>query len=85
MNTLLWFQQDLRLVDNPAFDFALATDSPVIAIYIHSPLEDAPWSAGAASLWWLHNSLQNLEAQLVKRNIKLHYFNDNSVSAFAVE
>lgn len=79
MNTLLWLQRDLRLIDNPALDFALATNQPVIAVYIHSPLEDAPWAAGAASRWWLHNSLQKLEGQLAKRNIKLHFFNENSI------
>jgi deoxyribodipyrimidine photo-lyase len=78
MNTLLWFQRDLRLTANPALDWALQQDMPVIAIYIHSPEEDEPWAAGAASRWWLHHSLEKLHSDLQKLNIELQFFHDNS-------
>lgn len=79
MNTLLWCQRDLRIQDNPALQWALQQGNPIVAIYIHSPDEDAPWSEGAASRWWLHNSLLKLSTSLLDINIKLHFFNNNSV------
>ncbi|WP_412851667.1 cryptochrome/photolyase family protein [Ectothiorhodospira shaposhnikovii] len=54
---LLWLRRDLRLADNPALAHALRTGQPVIPVYIHAPEEEAPWSPGAASRWWLHHSL----------------------------
>lgn len=79
MNTLLWFQRDLRLHHNPALNWAIQQGKPIIAIYIHSPEEDAPWSEGAASRWWLHHSLKKLSAELLKLGITLHFFRGNSV------
>lgn len=79
MNTLLWFQRDLRLNHNPALNWALQQDKPIIAVYIYSPEEDAIWTEGGASRWWLHHSLEKLSADLLKLNIKLHFFKDNSV------
>ena len=78
-NTLLWFQRDLRVHDNPALNWALQQDKPIVAIYIHSPQENAPWAEGAASRWWLHQSLKKLSADLLQLNIKLHFFNADSV------
>ena len=80
MKTLLWFQRDLRIQDNPALQWALQTGNAIEAIYIHSPEEDGPWSEGAASRWWLHNSLKKLAVDLEKLNIKLHFFKSNSVA-----
>ena len=79
MNTLLWFQRDLRLNHNPALNWALQQDKPIIAVYIYSPEEDAIWTEGGASRWWLHHSLEKLSADLLKLNIKLHFFKDSSV------
>lgn len=79
MNTLLWFQRDLRITDHPGLEFAIERGQPIIAIYIDSPEEDAPWAAGAASRWWLHNSLHNHGQQLENLNIKLHFFKARSV------
>ena len=80
MNTLIWFQRDLRVQSNAALSWAIAQDKPIVAVYIHSPEENAPWAEGAASRWWLHNSLKNLEADLLKLNIKLHFFHASSVA-----
>jgi len=79
MNTLLWFQRDLRLHHNPSLDWALSQSKPVIAVYIHSPQEDAPWSEGAASRWWLQQSLSSLKKDLLELNINLHCIKGNSV------
>jgi len=83
MNTLLWFQRDLRLNDNPALSWALQQGKPVIAVYIYSPEEDAIWTEGAASRWWLHQSLKKLFDDLLKLDIKLQFFKANSVKSIS--
>lgn len=83
MNTLLWFQRDLRLNDNQALSFALQQSKPIIAIYIYSPQEDATWTEGGASRWWLHQSLKKLSDDLLKLNIKLQFFKANSVEVIS--
>jgi len=61
---LLWFRNDLRLADHPALQAAIASGSPVLPVFIWSPEEEAPWSPGGASRWWLHQSLRELQAAL---------------------
>jgi len=63
MPTLLWFRQDLRLTDNPALAAAIKL-GPVIPVFVWSPTEEGAWSPGAASQWWLHQSLKSLDADL---------------------
>ncbi|MCX2723005.1 cryptochrome/photolyase family protein [Roseibium salinum] len=63
MTTLVWFRQDLRTGDNPAFHQA-AMQGPVLPVFI---LEDPSQSGethplGRASRWWLHHSLAALKA-----------------------
>ncbi len=62
--TLLWFRLDLRLTDNPALEAAIRQGGPVIPVFIWSPEEEGPWEPGAASRWWLHHSLTQLEESL---------------------
>jgi deoxyribodipyrimidine photo-lyase len=64
MSTLVWFRQDLRLADNPALRSAAAGGEPVIPVYIFAPGEEAAWSPGGASQWWLHQSLSRLRESL---------------------
>jgi deoxyribodipyrimidine photo-lyase len=61
---IVWFRRDLRLADNPALSEALAGGAAVIPCYIHAPDEEAPWSPGAASRWWLHEALESLDTDL---------------------
>src|SRR5580658_7919107 len=69
--TLLWLRQDLRLRDNSALRAAAARGLPVIPVYIWSPEEEGGWAPGAASRWWLHESLQALEASLREVGLRL--------------
>jgi deoxyribodipyrimidine photo-lyase len=62
--TLLWLRLDLRLADNPALHAAVKWNAPVIPIFIWSPQEEGDWPPGAASRWWLHQSLRALDTQL---------------------
>ncbi len=68
---LLWFGLDLRLADNPALQKALAGNSAVIPVFIWAPEEESPWAPGAASRWWLHQSLEELQASLIRHGSKL--------------
>ncbi len=62
--TLIWLRRDLRLADNPALALALTRGELPLVLYIHAPEEEAPWTPGAASRWWLHQSLASLELRL---------------------
>lgn len=68
MTTILWFRQDLRLSDHPAFLHA-AQNGPVIPVYIRD--EATAWPMGAASRWWLHVALADLAGNLEKCGAKL--------------
>jgi deoxyribodipyrimidine photo-lyase len=71
MTTLVWFRRDLRLADNPALHAAHAIGAPVVPLYIHAPGEEGAWAPGAASRWWLHESLQSLAADLASAGSRL--------------
>ncbi len=59
-----WFRLDLRLADNPALHAAVNRGEPVLPVFIWSPAEESPWEPGAASRWWLHQSLASLDKSL---------------------
>ncbi len=69
--SVVWFRNDLRLADNPALTAAIARGGPVIPLFIWSPEEEGRWPPGAASRWWLHQSLKRLEADFRKRGSRL--------------
>jgi deoxyribodipyrimidine photo-lyase len=64
---ILWFRQDLRLLDNPALEAALLTAPHVTPVYILA--DDAP--IGGAARWWLHHSLAALAASLKDKGAAL--------------
>jgi deoxyribodipyrimidine photo-lyase len=68
--TILWLRHDLRLDDNPALAAAAARGA-VVPVFIWSPEEEAPWEPGAASRWWLHQSLEQLAAAFAKLGVPL--------------
>ena len=61
--TLIWFQNDLRLSDNQALDYAYKNNHEVIFLYIY----DQSIPIGSASKWFLHQSLHSLKADLKKK------------------
>ena len=68
---LVWFRQDLRVANNPALNAALERGTAVVPVYVWSPEEEGAWSPGAASRWWLHQSLAALSGEIEKRSSRL--------------
>jgi deoxyribodipyrimidine photo-lyase len=60
---IIWFRQDLRISDHAALS-AAAAKGPIIPVYILDDETPAAWKMGAASRWWLHNSLENLKTKI---------------------
>lgn len=69
--TIVWLRQDLRLRDNPALHAAAVRGGPVVPVYIWSREEEGDWPPGAASRWWLHESLAKLHQSLQARGSRL--------------
>lgn len=61
--TIVWFRQDLRIIDNPALTFA-ADNGSIIPVYIYDDNAPANAELGGASKWWLHHSLISLNKSL---------------------
>lgn len=61
--TLVWFRNDLRLNDNPAWSIA-CEQGEFIALYIKHDIKDTSYNMGAASRWWLHYAFEDLNIQL---------------------
>jgi len=80
--SLLWFRQDLRLADNPALLAAVRHGGPVIPVFIWSPEDAGRWQLGAASRWWLHQSLAQLDVSLRQRGSRLIIRRGPALEAF---
>ena len=70
VRTIVWFRQDLRLADNPALSHA-AAQGEVVPVFIWAPGEEGDWPPGAASRWWMHQSLAALDADLRRLGSRL--------------
>ena len=66
-NAIVWFRQDLRLCDNPAFTNACRNHDFIIPLYI---LDDTT-TIGQAQRWWLHHSLNSLNYDLKNFGLNL--------------
>ena len=60
---IVWFRSDLRVADHPALAAAARTGRPVVPVFVFDT-GNRHALPGAASRWWLHNSLQRLAADL---------------------
>lgn len=68
---IVWFRQDLRVRNHKALSAAVASGSPVIAVYILDDATPGEWKMGGASRWWLHKSLEALAGELQTRGAAL--------------
>lgn len=69
--SIVWFRRDLRLADNPALLAAAQRGQPVVCLFVWAPEEEGDWAPGAASRWWLHQSLIQLDASLRQHGSQL--------------
>ena len=74
---IVWFRQDLRLNDNPAFAAAIRSKAPIVPVFI----DDTTYgrSAGKISLWWRNKSLAALADELKTRGLELIYREGNGL------
>ena len=73
-----WFRQDLRIEDNLSLSAASKAGS-LIPIYILDDINSKEFSMGAASKWWLFQSLKSLNDSL---NGNLHIFKGDPKEIF---
>ncbi|EQB17660.1 deoxyribodipyrimidine photo-lyase [Novosphingobium lindaniclasticum LE124] len=67
---IVWLRRDLRLSDQPAIVEA-ASQGPVVPVYVLDDETPKHRRMGAASRWWLHNSLEKLDAALRAKGSRL--------------
>ncbi len=68
---ILWFRRDLRLGDNPALQAAIDSGRPLLACFLLDETRDEWRSLGGAARWWLHRSLDALQADLARHGLTL--------------
>ena len=71
MSTLVWFRDDLRLADNPAFAAAVAARQPLTCVYLLDEKSPGLRPFGGAQRWWLHFSLAGLAGALARKGQRL--------------
>lgn len=69
--SLFWFRRDLRLDDNTALNYALASGHPVLPVFIFDKniLQDLP--EDDPRLFFIYNTLQSIHGQLKKHGSSL--------------
>lgn len=68
--SIVWLRDDLRLADNPALSAAAKRGGKLALVYVLDEESAGIRPLGAASRWWLHQSLESLDREL--REIGLH-------------
>lgn len=79
---IVWFRDDLRVADHPALSEAASTGAPLVCVYVLND-DRRPRPMGAASLWWLAQSLRALASELKQRGTKLVLRRGDPVAAIA--
>jgi deoxyribodipyrimidine photo-lyase len=68
VTAIVWFRRDLRVHDHPAL-VAAAAAGEVVPVFLWD--EPDQWPIGAASRWWLHQSLHRLQEDLKAQGSRL--------------
>jgi deoxyribodipyrimidine photo-lyase len=77
-NSLVLFNQDLRIIDNPALFEALKNSQNILPIFILDEINARP--IGEASKWFLHHALESLQKELKEKfNLNLIVKKGNSL------
>lgn len=69
--SIIWFRDDLRVVDNPALAAASARGNRAVAVFVREQDAEPARATGRASRWWLHHSLTALRKGLARINVPL--------------
>jgi deoxyribodipyrimidine photo-lyase len=69
--SLVWLRDDLRIADNPALHAALERGADIVVAFLLDDESPGFRPLGAASRWWLHQSLEALGADLESRGARL--------------
>ena len=69
--SIIWFRDDLRVVDNPALAAASARGNRAVAVFVREQDAEPARAMGRASRWWLHHSLTALRKGLARINVPL--------------
>ncbi len=64
--SIMFFQADLRMRDNPALAAAAHRGNPLICLFVWNPDSSGYAKPGSASQWWLHYSLKTLADNLAQ-------------------
>lgn len=62
--SIVWLRDDLRVADNPALRAAVERGEPIAVLYLLDEVSEGIRPLGAASRWWLHQSLAALATAL---------------------
>ena len=69
---IVWFQEDLRLDDNPALFHALRDSERILPLYIYDTARAESFAYGGAAKWFLHHALDALSSRLKNKGAHLH-------------
>ncbi len=67
---IIWFRKDLRITDHPGIAHAISNGYEILPLFLWDEGEHR-WQEGAASRWWLHHALKDLDQQIQQRGGKL--------------
>ena len=70
--TVVWLREDLRLDDHPALTAAIERGAPLHLVYVLDDDSPEVRPLGGAARWWLHHSLEALDAALREQGGRLH-------------
>ena len=68
----MWLREDLRLDDHPALTAAIERGAPLHLVYVLDDDSPEVRPLGGAARWWLHHSLEALDAALREQGGRLH-------------
>ena len=77
MKSLVWFRNDLRIDDNPAFRSACAESKEVHALYIYSKNQMKLHNEASCKIEFMIANLKSLEKSLKVLNIPLTILNSD--------
>ncbi|WP_318490444.1 deoxyribodipyrimidine photo-lyase [Photobacterium leiognathi] len=79
-HVIIWFRDDLRIVDNTALNHAIETGLPVIALFVATPMQWHEHHVAAIQIDLIHRRLRVLKQQLAELNIPLQVMQCNDFS-----